>query len=152
MVFFLIKISLAFIWGIIYFCTMDGFFRIFEKTSSELIWARLYTKVLQNWMIKNLRISLERIFPNLLFNQSYCFNKIKKNKIYHKMLNGMKLKLSTWLSLFFRGRSQTTLTSFWLFWPPTPLTFSTLYTLKKKSTFFDYLPPSSCKLSLWATP
>jgi hypothetical protein len=31
------KISLAFIWGIIYFWTMDGFFRILEKTSSELI-------------------------------------------------------------------------------------------------------------------
>jgi hypothetical protein len=27
--------------GIIYFCTMDGFFRILEKTSSELIWTRL---------------------------------------------------------------------------------------------------------------
>ena len=31
------KISLALIWGIIYFCTMDGSFRILEKTSSELI-------------------------------------------------------------------------------------------------------------------
>ena len=35
--FFPMKISLAFIWGIIYFCTMDGFFRILENTSSELI-------------------------------------------------------------------------------------------------------------------
>ena len=32
----------AFIWGIIYFCTTDGFFRILEKTSSELICTRLY--------------------------------------------------------------------------------------------------------------
>ena len=32
----------AFLWGIIYFCTMDGFFRILEKTSSELICTRLY--------------------------------------------------------------------------------------------------------------
>ena len=30
------KISLAFIWGTIYFSTMDGFFSILEKTSSEI--------------------------------------------------------------------------------------------------------------------
>ena len=36
------KTSSPFIWGLIYFCTMDGFFRIFEKTSSELICTRLY--------------------------------------------------------------------------------------------------------------
>ena len=36
------KTSSPFIWGIIYFCTMDGFFRILEKTSSELICTRLY--------------------------------------------------------------------------------------------------------------
>ena len=37
------KTSSPFIWGIIYFCTMDGSFRILEKTSSELICTRLYT-------------------------------------------------------------------------------------------------------------
>ena len=31
------KMSSPFIWGIIFFCTIDGFFRILEKTSSELI-------------------------------------------------------------------------------------------------------------------
>ena len=31
-----------FIWGSIYSCTMDGFFRIFKKTVSELICTRLY--------------------------------------------------------------------------------------------------------------
>jgi hypothetical protein len=36
------KTSSPFIWGIIYFCTMDGFFRILEKISSELICTRLY--------------------------------------------------------------------------------------------------------------
>ena len=36
------KISLPFIWGIIYFCTMDGFFRILENTSSELVCPRLH--------------------------------------------------------------------------------------------------------------
>ena len=30
------------LWGITYFCTMGGFFRILEKTSSELICTRLY--------------------------------------------------------------------------------------------------------------
>ena len=40
--FFPMKIGMAFTWGIIYFCTMDGFFRILEKNSSELICTRLY--------------------------------------------------------------------------------------------------------------
>ena len=31
----------ALVWGIIYFCTMDGFFRILEKTGSKLICTRL---------------------------------------------------------------------------------------------------------------
>ena len=37
------KKSSPFIWDIIYFCTMDGFFRILEKTSSVLICTRLKT-------------------------------------------------------------------------------------------------------------
>ena len=40
--FFPMKITLAFIWCIIYSCTMDGFFRILIKTSSELICTQLY--------------------------------------------------------------------------------------------------------------
>ena len=36
------KRSSPFIWGIIYFCNMDGFFRILEKTSFQLICTRLY--------------------------------------------------------------------------------------------------------------
>ena len=36
------KTSSPFIWGIIYFCNMDGFLRILEKTSSELICTWLY--------------------------------------------------------------------------------------------------------------
>ena len=35
------KTSSPFIWGIIYFCNMDGFFRILEKTSFQLICTRL---------------------------------------------------------------------------------------------------------------
>ena len=36
------KTSSSFIWGIIFFCSMDGFFRILEKRQSELICTRLY--------------------------------------------------------------------------------------------------------------
>ena len=32
----------VFIWGSIFFCTMNGFFRILEKTSSEILCTRLY--------------------------------------------------------------------------------------------------------------
>ena len=41
------KTSSPFIWGIINFCTMDGFFGILEKTSSELICTGLY---LPGWL------------------------------------------------------------------------------------------------------
>ena len=40
--FFSMKITLALIWGILYFCTMDRFFRILKKGLSELICTRLY--------------------------------------------------------------------------------------------------------------
>ena len=40
--FFQMKISVPFIWGIIYFYTTDGFPRTLEKTWSELICTRLY--------------------------------------------------------------------------------------------------------------
>ena len=39
------KSTLFFVWGIVYFCTMDGFFRILEKTSSKIICTRLYVLV-----------------------------------------------------------------------------------------------------------
>ena len=38
-------ISLIFIWGVIYFCTMDGFFRILKKISSKLICTRPYIEI-----------------------------------------------------------------------------------------------------------
>ena len=40
--FFSMKITMAFIWGSIYLCTMDGFFRILKKALSELICTQLY--------------------------------------------------------------------------------------------------------------
>ena len=41
--FFPMKIIVAFVWVIIYFCTMDGFFRILEKTSSEVLLSPCFT-------------------------------------------------------------------------------------------------------------
>ena len=38
------KISLAFIWGMVHICTRDGFFIILKKTSSQLICPQLYLK------------------------------------------------------------------------------------------------------------
>ncbi len=52
-----------------------------------------------------------------------------------------------------RGRSQTTFTKFGFFWPPTPLRLHFLwYKSLQKVNFFDHLPPSSCKHSLWKAP
>ena len=56
--------------------------------------------------------------------------------------------------LFKVCNSQTTLTSFWLFFTTYPPFVDIFYLINvdKKSTFLDYLPPSSCKHSLWTTP
>ena len=56
--FFPMKISLAFIWGFLYFCTMDGFFRILEKTSSELICTRLYHILSKTFLLTDYNILL----------------------------------------------------------------------------------------------
>ena len=57
------------------------------------------------------------------------------------------------LDFSIRGRSQTTFTNFGFFWPPTPLRLHFLwYESLQKVNFFDHLPPSSCKRSLWTTP
>jgi len=53
----------------------------------------------------------------------------------------------------YRGRSQTTFTRFGFFWPPTPLRLHFLWNKSlQKLNFFDQLPLSSCKRSLWMTP
>ena len=52
-----------------------------------------------------------------------------------------------------RGRSQTTFTRSGFFWPPTSLRLHFLwYKCLQKVKFFDQLPPSSCKRSLWTPP
>ena len=52
-----------------------------------------------------------------------------------------------------RGRSQTTLTRFWLFFDRLPPCVDIFYDVNvdKKWTFLNHLPTSSCKRSLWMT-
>ena len=53
-----------------------------------------------------------------------------------------------------RGRSQTTMTRFWLFFDHLPPWVDIFYGMNvdKKWTFLAHLPTSSCKRSLWMTP
>ena len=46
------KTSSPFLWGIIYFCTMDGFFRILENISSKLICTRLYREEIHSFKLR----------------------------------------------------------------------------------------------------
>ena len=70
--FFSMQISLAFIWGIIHFCTMDGFFRILEKTSFQLICTRLYislkcssrSPILPTILVQSLKVSGTWVMTN----------------------------------------------------------------------------------------
>ena len=57
--------------------------------------------------------------------------------------NGLNWFWAVWVRATYtvRGRSQTMLTRFWLFWSPTPLRWHFLpYKRWQKSTFLDYLP------------
>ena len=72
-IFISMKTSSPFIWGIIYFCTMDGFFRILEKTSSELICTRLYLFILNGdkWQLIHDFTTLEPNFFHQSISQAY---------------------------------------------------------------------------------
>ena len=58
------------VWGIIYFCTMDGFFRILEKTSSEvLLHCLLVHSVLQNlYLCYFISVTCQCLFIRCLFD------------------------------------------------------------------------------------
>ena len=63
--FFLLHISeksSPFIWGIIFFCTMDGFSRILEKRLSALLCTRLYCKVQTEWALFIANILCKHVF------------------------------------------------------------------------------------------
>ena len=47
----LIEKCSPFIWGILFFCTMDGFSRILEKKLSELLCTQLYIFSMITWLI-----------------------------------------------------------------------------------------------------
>ena len=73
---------------------------------------------------------------------------------FNKKSEPQKAKES-YLPTYFRlrGRSQITLTRFWLFYhlPPCVDIFYGI-NVDKKWTFLDHLPTLSCKRSLWTTP
>ena len=60
----------AFIWGIIHFCTMDGFFRILENTSSELICTRLYLLTVLRYVMTN----VHSVYKMYIHTSKVCSN------------------------------------------------------------------------------
>ena len=67
---FSITITLAFKWGIIYFCTMDGFFRILKKALSKLTCTWLYFDFLPRrlyyWYSKHIHKQNPLLWPCVL--------------------------------------------------------------------------------------
>ena len=57
--------SSHFIWGIIFFCTMDGFFKILKKISSKLICTQLY--------MKNVWLGLCSLYTFYLFDTAWIY-------------------------------------------------------------------------------
>ena len=62
--------SSPFIWGIIFFCSMDGFFRILEKTSSELICTRLYLLTVLRYVMTN----VHSVYKTYIHTSKVCSN------------------------------------------------------------------------------
>ena len=96
---------------------------------------------------------------SLLINYFHCHRIFSKEQ-YDWLVEKIMIILSSFFKFFMnlcdeqlRGRSQTTFTNFDYFWPPTPLRLDFLwYKSLQKVYFFDHLPPSSCKRSLWTPP
>ena len=85
---------------------------------------------------------------NIMCNQMSQIVRLFIKKLWKTITNHLFLE---WKEI--RGRSQTTFTRFGFFWPPTPLRLHfLLYKGLQKVNFFDHLPPSSCKCSLWTAP
>ena len=74
------KTSSPFILGIIYFCTMDGFFRILKKTSSELICTQSYCLESFNWN-SNLEWALMSKVDQSCFIERFISNKTPPGSI-----------------------------------------------------------------------
>ena len=64
--FFVCKKPRRFIWGSIYSCTMDGFFRILKKAVSELICTRLYINARQIHIFSKISNAWWRSFPRFV--------------------------------------------------------------------------------------
>ena len=82
------KKLLHFVWGIIYFCTMDDFFRILEKNSSELICTRLYIQL-------------------VLCTFNYLLNFLEKNRSTKELFRFINYLLICWQFhklTYFRGK------------------------------------------------
>ena len=115
---------------------------------------RLRTKNLSsNFLnqIKNIILTWCSQFPFIELQEIYRFRIFPVGLVREADGSGI-LKILRW-SFWIRGRSQTTFTRFGFFWPPTPLRLHFLwYKSLQKVNFFDHLPPSSCKRSLWTAP
>ena len=127
------------------------FFKILKKSSLELTkchgFLGKYVKKCQDFMMKS-HFTMPST-TNWLKSQFLCQIKMHVHVQSIDMWNEQTMRELHTL----RGRSQTTFTRFVFFWPPTPLRLHFLwYKSLQKVNFFDYLPPSSCKRSLWTPP
>ena len=68
-----------FIWGSVYFCTMDGFFRILNKALSKLICTRQFDLIRSNLILIYLfrdtnSVTYSEKYPTNWLKQSTCLN------------------------------------------------------------------------------
>ena len=116
---------------------------------------RLRTKNLSsNFLnqIKNIILTWCSQFPFIELQEIYRFRIFPVGLVREADGSGI-LKILRW-SFWIRGRSQTTFTRFGFFFDHLPPSVYIFYGIKvyKKVNFFDDLPLSSCKRSLWKPP
>ena len=76
-------VRLSEIWGIIFFCTMDGFFRILEKRLSELICTRLYLSRCKVRQWENYRNYFIDYLDYMAFGSYMFVGKLQKTNLRH---------------------------------------------------------------------
>ena len=79
------KTPRRFIWGSVYFCTMDGFFRILKKTVSELICTWLYVSKTKRDVLIIIWLQIFAVWVNNIFLDPSQGGNPTTQKVLHDM-------------------------------------------------------------------
>ena len=120
--------------------------QIFKMFTLAFYLPRFFFKWASFLVLQTINNSKFKFSRAILWKKLYLFDWLKNFNVTKKLF-------STNQSLLFGGVQKLRWHVFGFFWPPTHLRLHFLwYESLQKVDFFDHLPPSSCKRSLWTAP